>query len=102
MATFLLTILSTKANESAAHCNLISTHLDHQLIRGGTMATTKTSSKKTTRRSSKKVKQLVNYTWQGDAYVLDLNRDRVYRNWMAIETHIGVSIIGAYKASLSA
>ncbi len=56
----------------------------------------------TRRKSSKKVKQLVNYDWHGESYVLDLGRDKVYRNWMAIETNKGVSIIGAYKASLSA
>ena len=50
----------------------------------------------------KKVKQLVDYTWQGDSYVIDLNRDKVYRNWMAIDTNQGVSIIGAYRASCTA
>ncbi len=56
----------------------------------------------TRRKTTKKVKELVKYSWEGQAYVLDLSQDRVYRNWMAIETNRGVSIIGAYKASLSA
>jgi len=67
------------------------------------MAITTGRKKTTTRRTStKKVKQLVDYTWQGNSYVIDLNRDKVYRNWMAIETNQGVSIIGAYRASCTA
>jgi len=53
------------------------------------------------RKSTKKPKELISYSFKGEAYVLDLNRDRVYRNWMAVETNKGVSIIGAYRASLS-
>ena len=59
------------------------------------------TAKKTTRRRTAKPKELVTYTFKGENYVLDLHRDRVYRNWMAIETNRGVSIIGAYKASVS-
>ncbi|MDQ7007302.1 MAG: hypothetical protein Q9Q40_08720 [Acidobacteriota bacterium] len=66
-----------------------------------TMATKKLGTKTTTRRkTTRKPKELVNYSFNGENYVLDLHRDRVYRNWMAIETNKGVSIIGAYKASL--
>ncbi len=66
------------------------------------MATLGTKKTTTRRKTTKKVKQLVSYSFQGENYVLDLARDRVYHNWMAVETNKGVSIIGAYKASITA
>lgn len=56
----------------------------------------------TRRRSNRKARELVQFHFEGEQYVLDLTSDRVYRNWMAIETNKGVSIIGAYKAQVAA
>ncbi|GEM_PF-3013954 len=63
------------------------------------MATTK----KNTKRSKKAVpgkaqqSQFVQYTWDGSNYTLDLVRDRVYKNWMAVETNKGFTILGSYR-----
>lgn len=48
--------------------------------------------------ASQKSKKLVDFKWEGDSYVLDLKGDRVYRNWMAVETNKGFSILGAYRS----
>jgi hypothetical protein len=69
----------------------------------GTRSNTKTvKTGAARRRSSRKPKELVSFDYEGEQYVLDLNRDRVYRNWMAVETNKGVAIIGAYKAQMAA
>ncbi len=63
------------------------------------MATTRSRKSPRGRKAeSKKSKKLVNFSWEGDAYVLDLKADRVYRNWMAVETNKGFSILGAYRS----
>ena len=69
----------------------------------GTRSNTKTvKAGAARRRSNRKPKELVSFDCEGEQYVLDLNRDRVYRNWMAVETNKGVAIIGAYKAQMAA
>ncbi len=46
----------------------------------------------------------MNFHWEGVNYTLDVDRCRVYRNWMAVETNKGFAILGAYRqtAALSA
>ncbi len=48
--------------------------------------------------------KFVNFHWEGVNYTLDIDRSRVYRNWMAVETNKGFAILGAYRqtAALSA
>lgn len=60
-----------------------------------------TTLKRKTRRSTKKAGQqvrLVKFRWEGRDYVLDVARNRVYHNWVALETNKGVAVLGAYKA----
>jgi hypothetical protein len=65
------------------------------------MATpTRRRATKTSRTSSKRQpKQLVDFKFDGEAYVLDLKGDRVYRNWMAVEAQKGFTILGAYRSA---
>lgn len=58
---------------------------------------TTTKSRKTA--SRRPPKELINFRFDGEAYVLDLKGDRVYRNWMAVEAQKGFTILGAYRAS---
>lgn len=46
--------------------------------------------------------KMVTFNWEGVSYMLDLERDRVYRNWMAVETNKGFTILGAYRNTASA
>lgn len=58
-----------------------------------------------TARKSRKTKapaKLVEFAWDGNKYMLDLKKDRVYQNWMAVETHKGVTILGAYRQDATA
>ena len=49
-------------------------------------------------RKPKQERKLVNFRFEGSDYVLDLVRNQVYRNWMAVETNRGVTILGAYRS----
>ena len=63
------------------------------------------STRKTVRKNRKNASQpksLVNFNWEGETYVLDLDRNKVYRNWMAVETNRGFAILGAYRQQASA
>lgn len=42
---------------------------------------------------------MVAFNFEGVSYVLDLDRNKVYRNWMAVETNKGFTILGAYRHS---
>ena len=53
-------------------------------------------------RKSKQDRKLVNFRFEGSDYVLDLVRNQVYRNWMAVETNRGVAILGAYRSEQTA
>jgi hypothetical protein len=64
-----------------------------------TPRTTKSRTRKPARRQPR---QLIDFSWGGEKYTLDLQGDRVYRNWMAVETNQGFTILGAYRASTSA
>ena len=64
--------------------------------------TTRTPKSKTRKAPRRRPKELVDFKWNGDSYVLDLQGDRVYRNWRAVETNRGFTILGAYRASGSA
>lgn len=44
-------------------------------------------------------KQLVSFRFEGREYVIDLVRNQVYLNWMAVETNKGVTVIGAYRSN---
>lgn len=58
-----------------------------------------TNRKSTTRgRKATNEKQLVSFRFEGREYVLDLVRNQVYLNWMAVETNKGVTILGAYRS----
>ena len=46
--------------------------------------------------------RLIDYVWGGESYVLDLRSDRVYRDWMAVETNKGFTILGAYRSEQAA
>lgn len=57
------------------------------------------------RRSAVNAEQkFVAFHWEGESYMLDVGRNRVYRNFMAVETNKGFAILGAYRhaAALSA
>lgn len=41
--------------------------------------------------------KFVDYTFEGITYTLDLTRNKVYRNFMAVETNKGFTILGAYR-----
>lgn len=61
---------------------------------------TSSSLRKTTRNRRVQPTQepkLIDFNFEGVAYVLDLNRNKVYRNWMAVETNKGFLILGAYR-----
>ncbi|RMG47621.1 MAG: hypothetical protein D6718_03275 [Acidobacteria bacterium] len=62
-----------------------------------TMAKRSTRSKKPARRTAVKKPEFVNFKWEGESYTLDLTRQRVYRNWMAVEAQKSFAILGAYK-----
>jgi hypothetical protein len=52
------------------------------------------------RRSTGNAQQkLVAFHWEGVSYTLDVHRNKVYRNWMAVETNKGFAILGAYRQS---
>ena len=54
------------------------------------------------RRSSlSSVQRFVDFNHDGVQYVLDVDRNKVYRNWMAVETNKGFTILGAYRQSVS-
>lgn len=54
------------------------------------------------RRKSVQVEsKLVNFNWEGQSYTLDINRNRVYQNWMAVEANKGFTILGAYRHTLA-
>jgi hypothetical protein len=66
------------------------------------MASVSIASKSTRSRraaSNTEQKQMINFHFEGVAYVLDLERNKVYRNWMAVETNKGFGILGAYRNS---
>ncbi|MBP7146296.1 MAG: hypothetical protein KBD01_02040 [Acidobacteria bacterium] len=48
--------------------------------------------------------KFVTFNWEGQDYVLDLARKRVYQKFMAVEANKGFTILGAYRqvASVSA
>lgn len=43
----------------------------------------------------------INFDWEGQNYTLDINRNRVYQNWMAVEANKGFTILGAYRHTLA-
>ena len=43
--------------------------------------------------------KFVAFSWEGVSYTLDVHRNKVYRNWMAVETNKGFAILGAYRHS---
>jgi hypothetical protein len=43
--------------------------------------------------------KFIEYTFEGASYTLDLDRNRVYRNWMAVETTKGFAILGSYRTA---
>ena len=54
------------------------------------------------RRSSlSSVQRFVDFNHDGVQYVLDVDRNKVYRNWMAVETNKGFTILGAYRHSVA-
>ena len=55
-----------------------------------------------TRKTASQPKELINFRWEGETYVLDLGRNKVYRNWMAVETNKGFTILGAYRQQAAA
>lgn len=59
----------------------------------------RTTSKSRKTSSRRQPKELVNFRFDGESYVLDLRGDRVYRNWMAVEAQKGFAILGAYRSA---
>ncbi len=55
-----------------------------------------TASRRTPAATSQK---FIEYTFEGVSYTLDLERNRVYRNWMAVETNKGFTILGSYRTA---
>ncbi len=55
-----------------------------------------------TRKNASRQKELISFRWEGETYVLDLDRNKVYRNWMAVETNKGFTILGAYRQQAAA
>ncbi len=51
------------------------------------------------RATSSHEQKLIDFNFEGVVYVLDLDRNKVYRNWMAVETNKGFTILGAYRNS---
>jgi hypothetical protein len=43
--------------------------------------------------------RMIDFRFEGVNYTLDVERNKVYRNWMAVETNKGFSILGAYRNS---
>lgn len=58
------------------------------------MRATRTAAKKGTK---KQTSRLIPFHWEGGQYTLDLQRNKVYQNWMAVETNKGCAILGAYR-----
>ncbi len=43
--------------------------------------------------------RMIDFRFEGVNYTLDIERNKVYRNWMAVETNKGFTILGAYRNS---
>jgi hypothetical protein len=68
-----------------------------------TMANNATARKASTKTNPKKSsKQLVSFKWESLQYTLDLQRNRVYQNWMAVESNKACTILGAYRSDATA
>jgi hypothetical protein len=51
-----------------------------------------------TKKNGKQATRLVSFNWGGRDYMLDLKKNQVYQNFMAVETNRGVAILGAYRS----
>jgi hypothetical protein len=49
------------------------------------------------RKSDQVESRMIPFNWQGQDYVLDLGRNRVYQNFTAVEASRGFAILGAYR-----
>ena len=58
-------------------------------------------SQSSSRAASNDSQRFVDFRWEGQQYTLDVDRKKVYRNWMAVETNKGFTILGAYRQSLA-
>jgi hypothetical protein len=66
------------------------------------MASIRPTRKATTKgKHDKGTNRMVSFHWEGLQYTIDLQRQKVYQNWMAVETNKGCAIMGAYRSSVT-